>query len=311
MHKPQNSNYTKPWHRLKELFALYSCVALLSGCVLNENVEVEILYTPQMHTHFDVQNAPVGLKSANIFIFDAQDLLVRDTLLDEISLNSGETVEVIRGISEGTYHMLSFYNLGGLDLSQYTVGVTTSDDIIISLPEPEPEPAPNADNSSRASTNAALVDSVCHTYAPFNVVRGEKTVINTQVSRAHFQVSLAITGLSRVTSDLGEITIEMLGIPKSINGKLSSQESFSEFIPLTVVSEDERKGEYMSLIFDDENKASLKIYEDGMLVQTIVLSPDTGTSNLFNISIQFYANTYIIQINNWVLGEFEIVGMGS
>lgn len=317
MHKPQNSNSPKLWHRLKELVAICFCVSLLSGCVINENVEVEILYAPQMHSHFDAGNAPVGIKSASIFIFNAQNILVKDTLLDETSLNSGETVEIIRGVREGTYHMLSFYNLGDLDMSQYTIGVTTAEDILISLPKPTPVPAPtpNASNKSKASASNVLVDSLCYTYVPFDVARGNKTVITAQVARAHYRVSLTITGLSRVTSDLGEITIQMLGIPSSINGKLGSQDSFSEFIPLTVVNEDERKGEYMSLVFDNENKASLKIYEGGMLVQTIVLSPedytDSDTSNLLDISIQFYANSYIIIINNWVLGEYEIVDMGS
>lgn len=313
MHNTPNSNAPKLWHRLKEFATLCFCVSILSGCTLMEEVEIEILYAPQMHSHFNAADAAVGIKSATIFIFDTQDILVKDTLLDEKTLNSNEIVEIVRGIAEGSYSMLTFYNVGGLNLAQYTIGTTKIDDILISLPSQNPDQS--VESKSVKATNI-LVDSLCYSLKLFNLARGEKTEIDDlSILRAHYKVTLSITGLSRVTSDLGEITVQMLGIPSSINGRLSSQNSFSEFIPLSFVNDDELRGEYMSLLFDEKNKASLKIYEDGVLVQTIALLPeeyeDSQSSNRLDISIQFDANSYIIIVNNWVVGEFEIIDMGS
>lgn len=290
------------------IIAAICCVSGgLCGCVLAETVEVVILYTPQMHTKFDVNKSLVEINNARVFTYSPLGVLLQDTLFTAAELTSGEPLQIIKGVNPGEYKMVAFYNVDQLIFTGNARDESQLEDLKVSLPD---------FTRGESPVVVTAIDSVCHSASSFVVSRGEPTILNTELNEAHYFVTVKVTGLERLTVPVGEVDVHLLGVPRSFGALCDVRDRMDIDVELEPISPDAYYGQCMSLMFHSADKAQLRVLENGTSIQTLLLEPERyfelgAPINRLNIEVQFYANSYVISVNNWRLGEFEIINVGG
>lgn len=275
---------------------------ILASCTIAEQIEVEIVYAPQLHAKFEVAAAPVEIRDARLFIYDADSLLVRDTVLLAEQLNSAEPLVLVKGIAAGQYTMVSYYNVKQMDVRGTEVGVSKIADLEVKLTD------------ERAATTQ--IDSLCYSFAQFSLQRGDPTITTSEILTAHYFVNLRITGLDRPTVPLGQVGVMMLDVPRSLGARSNVCSRGDMELALTSISAAESQSNCMTLKFLSADKVKLRVLEDGVSIQTILLEPERYfmpqlPTNILNIELQFYANSYVVSVNDWKIGEYELIDFGS
>lgn len=281
--------------------------SLLGGCTIVESVEVEIRYAPQFHAKFDVNRAPVKINSARFFIYNSADILVEDTTVTGERLASDEPLILLKGVAEGQYWMSCYCNAENMFLGGAELGVSRKDELRIDLQ--------SLSGEAQNFPSAGLIDSLCHWSSSFVLMRGNPTVETAQIGTAHYCIDLNIVGLDRLTSPLGQLAVNLLDLPRSLDAMRGVQERQSLGVALSCPSTDQRMGQLMTLYFGAKDQVKLSLVQDGVVMQNVLLEPERYVEptapNKLNITIQFYADSYIIQVNDWIVGEYEIAEMGG
>ena len=323
-----NNNYIKKMCKQTLAVSAFVGVAIMgTGCTIYSSETVEWIYAPQVHTNF--QNDPNAQYYTNsrYFIYDKDELLVRDTVLryenaselpEDYAISKADAPSptltpdkqsqiIFKGLPEGDYRLVAYHNADNCNIVKAEIGVSTSSDLRVI-----------AKSSSHMAEESIFTSS--------NIVtlqRGEKTMLETKGLPIFYKVNIVFTEVDEMSSPPNSPYIVLDNIRKHYTcDGFSDIDKVGDNID-TVRLKDQPIGKLagtaMTNKFFDEDMVELKLYEEGPkgLIGTSIISPsdfvDLTSTDLpvLDIQLGYFSNKFYIFVEDWVLLEGQDAPVGG
>lgn len=274
-------------------------MTLMVSCSLWDEYQVEVVYAPRLVLSLDAMAAR-DIKSLHVYTFNSTDQLVHDTILTDVTEISDPTgLTIAKWLEPGEYTAVVYGNVKTSRVSDVVRGTTTKSEL-------------------SALTSNGLCDSLYHRVHTATLVRGDPQVQVIEPLPLFYNIEISIVGVNELTVPLKKPMVKLHNIPLKYDA--TGVEIATPRSSLTPVLETLSNGDFRTALriprFVDASAVQLQILDNERNLQQVTLAPSLFLTDplrdvSLNMVVQFSRTSVTISVNNWFLGNFEIIDLGN
>ena len=265
--------------------------ALLAGCNLTEKIEVEVNTKPTLLVEY-----PSGarIRTMHTLVYDPQGRFLDSLQVGAVSKAGGGADTLLAGVPEGEYRVVCYGNLEQSQLSELKPGISTLDQLAVSL-----DPAGEYTRS----------DELYHSIGSFTVRRGEPTRIPVAMVPKYYHVELALISEVDNPAPVTEYSARLEHVPGTVDGEGSAQGAGACcFVPelTTDAANYRRTSEFPMNRFEDSHEVILVLFKEGTAIARVPVLPSQCGVNpaasdevVLPINIEIAVDKLTITILDW------------
>lgn len=265
--------------------------ALLAGCNLTEKIEVEVNTKPTLLVEYP---SDARVRTMHALVYDPQGRFLDSLLVGAASKVGGGADTLLAGVPEGEYRVVCYGNLVQSQLSELKKGISTLDQLAVSL-----DPAGEYSRS----------DELYHSVGSFMVRRGEPVRIPVVMTPKYYHVELVLQSEVDNPAPVTEYSARLEHVPGSVDGEGSAQSAGGCcFVPelVTDVANYRRTAEFPMNRFGDDHGVILVLFKEGTAIARVPVVPsqcgvDPADTEevVLPIDIEIAVNKVTVTILDW------------
>lgn len=283
------------------IYLLLMVVVLAQGCVLSEShSSVETIYAPKLDVNFEVDDNFSLYSNGRVLLYDPKGVLCVDTTI--ISGGLGGQINLVHGVTAGTYTMVSFCNIDGIQFNEVTINKSKIGQL-------------------RVVGNVIGGSKMFMQTGQFELRRGDPQVSKLQSKPLYYNFVLKLTHIDQLTEKPNKPWVELLGISNVFDAqgnKIVDRKQDVRLPDLTAQPNQDLQTECTLVKFNGDDGVKIRVKELVKdVIETVVIDPatyidpDANTPQDLVIEMRYKAYSFELIVNDWILGEYEFAELGG
>lgn len=283
----------------------YLFVAMFAvGCTFYEKATIDDIQRPGAAVRIDTA------RLVNLYVFDQKDTLLFFRQFDSTAVI--DSLEVLDGVSEGRYRVVSFVNCTRYRFSELTVGQSSFEDLECEM----------VDFLDPSGVPIATLDSVRYGNDYVESRWGQRVPFEVPMRDLYYEIGVRITVAEgyEFWDKINLTSMEVRRLPRRFNNRGGSSDPSVVFMISNFNQNDPEKIAARLRVprFSDDDRVELHIVSGGYSLGSVVLLPSKfGVSPDAKDRVSFVVDTYVqprqmtISVNDWVAGVIQTTVIGG